>query len=51
MHCIDQSKRCNNAKNCKDKSDEANCTILHVPEEYLKTKPPVPEMGKNLPHL
>ena len=38
--CVDKTKRCDHIKDCKDGSDEKNCSYLSIPQEYLNTTSP-----------
>lgn len=37
--CIDVANRCDGTDDCKDETDEQNCTILMIPSGYIKSKP------------
>merc|ERR1711894_295156 len=39
--CIEMEERCNQLPNCRDKSDERNCTILLLEDGYNKNIPPI----------
>ena len=39
--CIDWSLRCDNIPNCRDESDEYNCSVLIIPNDYDETKQPL----------
>ena len=40
--CIAMEQRCDRLDHCKDSSDEQNCKILVLPENYNKRVPPLP---------
>ena len=44
--CVHMSKRCDQITHCKDKSDEKDCTILDLDDNYLKYIPPFNETNK-----
>ena len=39
--CVTMEQRCNQLPDCRDKSDEPNCTILVLDKEYNKNVPPI----------
>ena len=39
-HCIDSLKRCDYVSDCEDKSDEKDCRVISIPDNYEKTEPP-----------
>ena len=39
-HCIDISKRCNEHKDCEDRSDEKKCSLVNIPASYNKARIP-----------
>ena len=46
--CIDIEKRCDQTYNCKDRSDEENCKMLEIDENYSKKIAPfLYDSGKN----
>merc|ERR1712016_34557 len=49
--CIKMEKRCDNLPNCRDKSDEVQCTLWQDEEGYNKRIPPIKETkGRVLKH-
>ena len=46
--CISMRKRCDQAPNCRDHSDERGCYILVLEEGYNKRVPPVGKVEKNI---
>ena len=46
--CIDMSSRCDNINDCKDKSDEADCSRVSIDKTYQKfiVPPPVEDQNK-----
>ena len=39
-HCISMEARCDQFQNCNDFSDEENCKLVVLPENYVKDYPP-----------
>ena len=35
-HCISIDKRCDERQDCHDDSDEIDCTLVYIPEQYQK---------------
>ncbi|XP_068220377.1 uncharacterized protein [Palaemon carinicauda] len=47
--CIDLKSRCDAKDDCSDESDEDNCAILRIPEDYRSFKPPKNILNSSLP--
>ena len=45
--CVEMSERCNQLADCRDKSDERGCKILHLEEGYNMRVPPISITGGN----
>ena len=45
--CIPMQQRCNQIPNCRDESDEVNCKLVILKENYNKKVPPIIPMGMN----
>ena len=39
-NCIDIENRCDEAKDCRDGSDEDKCELIHIPSSYNPANPP-----------
>ena len=46
-HCIDIQKKCNRIQDCRDNSDEEDCSLVVVPHSYEKTQFPDGPKGSN----
>ena len=46
--CVQMDERCNQLPNCRDKSDERDCNILHLEEGYNKRVPPISSGKRSL---
>ena len=45
--CVNMTKRCNQIGDCRDKSDEESCKILHLGKGYNMRIPPISITGGN----
>ena len=41
-NCIEIDKRCDQIKDCEDRSDEENCNFVRLSKTYSKVIPPEP---------
>ena len=47
--CVAQTARCNDIEDCRDRSDEADCSVVVRPEGYDPYYPPPPRPGQTPP--